>query len=91
MRGAAVNLGGTLAVFEAAERNGIRQVAYASSAAVYGPDGGTPRPDDAVRRVQAGLRTVCPRLLAGASASPASACARSWSTGLGERWGAPPG
>ncbi|WP_158747816.1 NAD(P)-dependent oxidoreductase [Acidisphaera sp. L21] len=44
-RGAAVNLGGTLAVFEAARRHGIRQVAYASSAAVYGPEGGTPRPD----------------------------------------------
>ena len=45
VRGAAVNLGGTLAVFEAARRHGIRQVAYASSAAVYGPKGDTPRPD----------------------------------------------
>ena len=45
VHGAAINLGGTLAVFEAARRNGIARVAYASSAAVYGPDGGTPRPD----------------------------------------------
>lgn len=44
IRGATVNLLGTLAMFEAAKRHGIRQVAYASSAAVYGPDGGAPQP-----------------------------------------------
>ena len=43
--GATVNLIGTLAVFEAARRCGISQVAYASSAAVFGPDSGeTPYP-----------------------------------------------
>lgn len=44
LRGAEVNLGGTLAVFEAARQHGIRRVAYASSAAVYGPAGGSPEP-----------------------------------------------
>ncbi len=44
--GAQVNLIGTLNVFEAAKANGIGQVAYASSAAVFGPeDGGHPRPE----------------------------------------------
>jgi nucleoside-diphosphate-sugar epimerase len=38
--GAKVNLIGTLNVFEAAKTNGIRRVAYASSAAVFGPDDG---------------------------------------------------
>ena len=40
IRGATVNLIGTLAVFEAARQCGIPQVAYASSAAVFGPDSG---------------------------------------------------
>lgn len=40
IRGATVNLVGTLAVFEAVRRHGIRQVAYASSAGVFGPDSG---------------------------------------------------
>jgi nucleoside-diphosphate-sugar epimerase len=39
--GARVNLIGTLNVFEAAKANGISRVAYASSAAVFGPDDGT--------------------------------------------------
>ena len=39
-RGARVNVVGTLNVFEAAKRAGIPRVAYASSAAVYGPDEG---------------------------------------------------
>ena len=44
--GARVNLIGTLNVFEAALRHGLRGVAYASSAGVYGADGDpTPRPD----------------------------------------------
>ena len=45
VRGAHVNLIGTLAVFEAARRHGIRHIAYASSAGVFGPDDGeTPFP-----------------------------------------------
>ncbi len=39
--GAQVNLIGTLNVFEAAKRHGIRSIAYASSAGVFGPDDGT--------------------------------------------------
>ena len=38
--GARVNVLGTLHVFEAARKSGIRNVAYASSAAVFGPDDG---------------------------------------------------
>ncbi|MGZ4371164.1 MAG: NAD-dependent epimerase/dehydratase family protein, partial [Gaiellaceae bacterium] len=45
-RGAAVNVVGTTNVFEAAKRQGVRGIAYASSAAVYGPDSG-PRIEDA--------------------------------------------
>jgi UDP-glucose 4-epimerase len=37
VRGAMVNVIGTLNVFEAARRRGIRRVVYASSAGVYGP------------------------------------------------------
>jgi nucleoside-diphosphate-sugar epimerase len=45
VRGAEINLIGTLNVFEAARRHGIRQVLYMSSAGVFGPDDGvTPRP-----------------------------------------------
>lgn len=40
IRGATVNLIGTLNAFEAARQQGIRQVAYASSAAVFGPESG---------------------------------------------------
>ncbi len=40
IRGATVNLIGTLAVFEAARQHGIPQVTYASSAGVFGPDSG---------------------------------------------------
>jgi UDP-glucuronate 4-epimerase len=45
-RGAAVNVVGTTNVFEAAKTQGVRGVAYASSAAVYGPGSG-PRIADA--------------------------------------------
>jgi UDP-glucuronate 4-epimerase len=45
-RGAAVNVVGTTNVFEAAKRQGVRGIAYASSAAVYGPGSG-PRVEDA--------------------------------------------
>jgi UDP-glucuronate 4-epimerase len=45
-RGAAVNVVGTTNVFEAAKRHGVRGIAYASSAAVYGPGAG-PRIEDA--------------------------------------------
>jgi nucleoside-diphosphate-sugar epimerase len=45
-RGAAVNVVGTTNVFEAAKRQGVRGIAYASSAAVYGPESG-PRIADA--------------------------------------------
>lgn len=38
--GARINVLGTLYVFEAAKRNPIRGIAYASSAAVFGPDDG---------------------------------------------------
>jgi nucleoside-diphosphate-sugar epimerase len=39
MKGADVNVGGTLAVFEAARQTGtVKQIAYASSAAVIGPE-----------------------------------------------------
>ena len=38
--GARVNVLGTLYVFEAAKRHGVRGIAYASSAAVFGPDDG---------------------------------------------------
>ncbi len=39
LRGAQVNVVGTANVFEAAKRHGARGLAYASSAAVHGPDG----------------------------------------------------
>ena len=43
--GANVNLIGTINAFEAAKRHGMRRIAYASSAGVFGPDDGvTPRP-----------------------------------------------
>jgi UDP-glucuronate 4-epimerase len=45
-RGAAVNVVGTTNVFEAAKKQGVRGIAYASSAAVYGPGSG-PRIADA--------------------------------------------
>jgi UDP-glucuronate 4-epimerase len=45
-RGAAVNVVGTTNVFEAVKRQGVRGIAYASSAAVYGPGSG-PRVEDA--------------------------------------------
>jgi nucleoside-diphosphate-sugar epimerase len=45
-RGAAVNVVGTTNVFEAAKRQRVRGIAYASSAAVYGPGAG-PRIKDA--------------------------------------------
>jgi len=38
--GARINVMGTLHVFEAAKRAGVRNIAYASSAAVFGPDDG---------------------------------------------------
>jgi nucleoside-diphosphate-sugar epimerase len=47
-RGARVNVVGTTNVFEAARRRGLRGIAYASSAAVYGPGAG-PRIEDAGR------------------------------------------
>jgi nucleoside-diphosphate-sugar epimerase len=37
IRGAQVNVGGTVTIFELARRLGVEQVVYASSAAVYGP------------------------------------------------------
>lgn len=40
VRGAQVNLVGTLQVFEAARRHGLDRVVYASTAGVYGPDDG---------------------------------------------------
>jgi UDP-glucuronate 4-epimerase len=40
-RGAAVNVVGTTNVFEAAKKQGVRGIAYASSAAVYGPGSGS--------------------------------------------------
>jgi len=40
VRGAMINLAGTLHVFEAARRFGLESVVYASSAGVYGPDHG---------------------------------------------------
>jgi UDP-glucuronate 4-epimerase len=40
-RGAAVNVVGTTNVFEAARQHGVRGIAYASSAAVYGPGAGS--------------------------------------------------
>jgi nucleoside-diphosphate-sugar epimerase len=45
-RGAAVNVVGTTNVFDVARRHGVRGIAYASSAAVYGPGAG-PRVEDA--------------------------------------------
>jgi UDP-glucose 4-epimerase len=45
IRGAEVNLIGTLVAFEAARAHGIRHMIYTSSAGVYGPDDGVaPRP-----------------------------------------------
>jgi UDP-glucose 4-epimerase len=45
VRGAQINLIGTLNVFEAARQLGISRVLYTSSAGVYGPDDGyTPKP-----------------------------------------------
>jgi UDP-glucuronate 4-epimerase len=48
VRGASVNVVGTVNIFEAVKRHGVRGVAYASSAAVYGPAAG-PRVEDAGR------------------------------------------
>ena len=45
-RGAAVNVVGTTNVFEAAKRQGVKGISYASSAAVYAPSAG-PRVEDA--------------------------------------------
>jgi UDP-glucuronate 4-epimerase len=45
-RGAAVNVVGTTNIFEAAKRQRVRGISYASSAAVYGPTAG-PRIEDA--------------------------------------------
>jgi UDP-glucose 4-epimerase len=46
VRGAKINLIGTLNVFEAARKRGTRRIVYTSSAAVYGPtDGHIPFPD----------------------------------------------
>jgi UDP-glucose 4-epimerase len=46
IRGAQINLIGTLNVFETARKRGIRQIVYTSSAGVFGPtDGHTPCPD----------------------------------------------
>jgi UDP-glucose 4-epimerase len=45
VRGAEVNLVGTINAFEAAKQHGLRGIAYASSASVFGPDDGvTPGP-----------------------------------------------
>lgn len=45
VRGAEINVLGTLYVFEAAKKHGVRGIAYASSAAVFGPrDGIHPEP-----------------------------------------------
>ena len=45
LRGARVNVLGTLGLFEAAKRHGFRGLSYASTAAVFGPeDGRIPRP-----------------------------------------------
>lgn len=54
--GARVNVIGTLAVFEAARTLGIRRVAYASSAAVYGRD-----PDEQVEGAAGESETPAPR------------------------------
>jgi UDP-glucose 4-epimerase len=46
IRGAKINLIGTLNVFEAARKRGVGRIVYTSSAAVFGPtDGHTPCPD----------------------------------------------
>src|ERR1700710_1986693 len=46
IRGARINLIGTLNVFETARKRGIARIVYTSSAAVFGPtDGRTPFPD----------------------------------------------
>jgi UDP-glucose 4-epimerase len=46
VRGAQINLLGTLNVFDAAREQGLKQVLFASSAGVFGPDDGIfPRPD----------------------------------------------
>ncbi len=54
VRGAQVNVVGTVNVFEAARRLGIRSLVYASSVAVFGPPefygGARPLPDDAPQR-----------------------------------------
>jgi nucleoside-diphosphate-sugar epimerase len=44
IKGAAVNVGGTVTVFELAKRLGIERLVYASSAAVYGPASHYPEP-----------------------------------------------
>ena len=47
VKGAEVNVVGTLRVFEAVRDIGLYRVAYASSAAVFGPQGDGPPPDEA--------------------------------------------
>lgn len=61
--GAAVNLLGTIHVFEAAKRCGIHHVVYASTAAVFGPDSNT---------------VPCPVTHYGAFKLAAEGCARSF-------------
>ena len=65
--GTNVNLIGTINVFEAARQRKMRNVVYASSAGVFGPnDGVVPFPMTLVRRLQAGVRgrrsRLCGRL-----------------------------
>jgi nucleoside-diphosphate-sugar epimerase len=64
IRGATVNVIGTLACFEAAKRNDLDRVVYASSAAVFGEPGRYPpgpQPDDAMLRpgTHYGVFKVC--------------------------------
>ena len=84
VRGARTNVVGTVSVFEAAKRVGLRRVVYASTTAVYGPaeeygpgplqHRRAPQPALPLRRFQAGERSRRARLLVGGTDSAASDC-----------------
>jgi nucleoside-diphosphate-sugar epimerase len=73
IRGAEINLIGTLNVFEAALAHGIRRVVYTSSAGVYGPqDTGLPVPTTITARSSSPVKAA-PALTGATAVSPASA------------------
>ena len=92
IRGANVNVNGTLNVFEAARKLGLESRRLRQQRWRVRP--GRRRPSDAdhaLRRLQAGLRRHRARVRASIMGSRASASARSWSTGRAARSARRPG